>query len=243
MPVTVYLDETGDHSLEREDEDFPIFALVLLICDTARYCDQIVPAFYRLKMDYWGHEGIILHSRDIRKAKGDFAFLQVPNNRQPFYERINDLMGGLEYTLVAAVIRKQSHKSKYGTYAQNPYDLSVELAMERLVPLLESFGQTKVSLIAESRGRDADRALELKFQSVVTHGTGYNNMDRFRSIAFDLVFRPKAMNIISTQMADLAGYPIARHVLDSSKPNPAYQIVKGKLYAGTGGVRGLKVFP
>ncbi len=30
MPLLVYLDETGDHSLEIVDREFPIFALVML---------------------------------------------------------------------------------------------------------------------------------------------------------------------------------------------------------------------
>jgi hypothetical protein len=45
------------------------------------------------------------------------------------------------------------------------------------------------------------------------------------------------MNIVGTQMADLAAYPIARRVLDKTKPNPAYEIVRKKL------CRQLKVFP
>jgi hypothetical protein len=38
MALIVYLDETGDHSLELIDKDFPIFALVMLICDYERRC-------------------------------------------------------------------------------------------------------------------------------------------------------------------------------------------------------------
>lgn len=82
MPVVVYLDETGDHTLEVVDQDFPVFVLCLLICDTQQYTDQIVPAFFRLKFEYFGHEAVILHSRDIRKAQGAFGFLTDPAKRQ-----------------------------------------------------------------------------------------------------------------------------------------------------------------
>jgi hypothetical protein len=37
------------------------------------------------------------------------------------------------------------------------------------------------------------------------------------------------MNILGTQIADLVAYPIARHVLDPQKANPAFDIVKPKL--------------
>ena len=73
MPLIVYLDETGDHALEIVDKEFPVFALVLLACDTEEYLKKIVPAFYRFKMDYFGHEAVIFHSRDIRKAQKDFV--------------------------------------------------------------------------------------------------------------------------------------------------------------------------
>ncbi len=42
MPLIAYLDETGDHSLESIDKDFPIFVLVMLICDTTSYAQKIV---------------------------------------------------------------------------------------------------------------------------------------------------------------------------------------------------------
>jgi len=71
----------------------------------------------------------------------------------------------------------------------------------------------------------------------VTTGSQYVDGARFRKINFTLRFIPKAMNIIGTQMADLAAYPIARYVLDRSKPNPAFEIVRKKF------CRQLKIFP
>ncbi len=81
MPLIAYLDEAGDHALAAPDRDFPVFALSLLVVDTAAYARRIVPAVYALKLDLWGHEGVILHSRDIRKAQGPFAFLTEPGRR------------------------------------------------------------------------------------------------------------------------------------------------------------------
>ncbi len=73
-PLIVYLDEAGDHSLESIDTSFPVFVLVLFICDVETYSEKIVPAVYRLKFDFFGYEGVILHSRDIRKAQKEFGF-------------------------------------------------------------------------------------------------------------------------------------------------------------------------
>jgi hypothetical protein len=94
-----------------------------------------------------------------------------------------------------------------------------------------------VTIVAEKRGEREDRELHAAFQQIVTAGTAYVDQARFRRIRFTLKFLPKSMNIIGTQMADLAAYPIARHVLDGSKPNPAFDVIRPKL------CRALKVFP
>jgi len=243
MPYIVYLDEAGDHSLELIDKDFPVFALAMFICDTSYYNHTILPSVCQLKTDYFGHEAIILHSRDIRKAQRDFGFLTNPEKRQEFIARLNSLMNDFKYSLIVSVIKKQDHKDKYGIYADNPYDLAMMFCLERLLPFLEEAGQNQVYLIAESRGKKEDNDLRLSFFKIISQGTQYNSTERFKQIDFKLQFVPKAMNIVGTQLADLAAYPIARHVLHPDRANPAYDIVATKFYKGKGWVRGLKIFP
>lgn len=238
MPLVVYLDETGDHSLELIDKDFPVFGVVLLICDTEVYIQRIIPAVCRLKFDYFGHEGVVLHSREIRRAQGEFGFLTNPSRRQPFYERINRIMS-LDYRLIATFIRKQRHKDRYGDRATHPYELALTFALERLLWLLENEGQSDVQIVAESRGKREDDELRLSFLQVLNDGTDYVRPERFKKIRFRLEFRKKGSNLIGTQIADLAAYPIARYIIDRDKDNPAYEIVRKKFYKGSG----LKGFP
>jgi hypothetical protein len=61
-----------------------VFVLVFVLCDRNEYANGLVPAFAELKIRYFGHDGVVLHSRDIRKAIGDFSFLQVPEKRESF---------------------------------------------------------------------------------------------------------------------------------------------------------------
>ncbi len=243
MPLVVYLDETGDHSLELIDRDFPVFGVVMLVCEADVYVQQIMPAINQLKFDYFGHEGVVLHSREIRRAQGEFGFLTDPAKRPPFYERINRIMSDFDYQLIAAFIRKERHKGRYGTAANHPYDLSLMFALERLLPLLEGVGQTEVTIVAESRGRREDDELRLSFLQVVNNGTYYVSHERFRRVSFRLEFRKKGSNLVGTQLADLVAYPIARHVINKDKDNPAFEIVKEKFYRGPGLIRGLKIFP
>ena len=94
-----FFDECGDHSLDKIDRDFPLFVLSTVIVERAAYIDIVVPALTRLKLAFWPHEGVNLHSRDIRKAHGDFAFLQIAAQRQAFLGAMSGLLETLPFTL------------------------------------------------------------------------------------------------------------------------------------------------
>ncbi len=236
MALVVYFDEVGNPTLDATDKDFPVFAIALFVCDSSCYVNEIVPRVNALKFKWFAHEGVVLHSRDIRKCLGEFAFLMDANQRQAFLSELTDVMTACDYRLLAVAIRKDRLVSRY-KYPADPYDLALLFAMERLVSVLEGADQAEVMVIAEMRGGKEDRQLAVAFQRIIARGTGYISVDRFQKIKFTLRFLPKSMNIVGTQMADLAAYPIARHVLDSKKANAAYEVVSKKL------CRQLKIFP
>ncbi len=236
MALVVYFDEVGNPTLDASDRDFPVFALSLFICEEEQYINSIIPAVYRLKFRFFGHEGIVLHSRDIRKAQNEFGFLTDLQKKADFYNALNDVMENGDYKLLCVAIRKDRHVAKY-VYPADPYDLALTFALERLVSVLNEVRQESVTVIAEKRGKEEDRGLHLSFRRTVTAGTQYVSGSLFRRIRFRLRFLPKSMNIVGTQLADLVAYPFARFVLDPSKANPAYEIVKRKL------CRPLKIFP
>ena len=238
MPLVVYFDEVGNPTLDASDKDFPVFAIVMFICDLEHYISEVIPRVSRLKFKWFRHEGVVLHSRDIRKAQGDFGFLTDPVDKSAFIEDINTIMSGCDYQLLAVAIRKDKLVNQYVDPA-DPYDLAFLFAMERLVSVLERVHQTDVTIIAEKRGKKEDRKLHAEFQRIVTRGTDYIELQRFKGINWKLEFIPKSKNLLGTQMADLAAYPIARRVLDETKPNPSYEIeiVRLKLCLK------LKIFP
>lgn len=233
----VFLDEAGDHSV---DKDFPVFVLVILSCEQDDYAQVIVPAFTRFKIDQFGHEGAILHSRDIRKAIGNFSFLQVPERREAFHADLNHLMRDAPFRLIAIAIRKEAHKERYGSSSRNPYELALEFGMERLKAYVDELGQTRVTLIAEARGKNEDDALRLAFLQLLKHGSSYQKFD---GIEFDLNFVAKKANVLGHQLADLCAYPIARHVIDPNKSSRAFDIVRSKILDRPGWRHGFKVFP
>ena len=242
MPLMVYLDETGDHNMESISPDYPVFGLVLVVVDTDEYIQRLVPAFYRMKIDFFGHEGVVFHSYEIRKKRDEFTILKDPLISHDFMEKMNVLMA-MDYTLIAAFIDKIRHKAQYGPYAGHPYHLSLVFALERLTPLLEEKGQKHVQIIAESRGVNEDNDFRQVFYRFVSQGNNYMTAERAKGIEFRLSFCPKSANLVGMQIADLAAYPIGRHVIDSTKPNRSFDLIKPKFFRGTGQVYGLKVFP
>lgn len=236
MPLVVYFDEVGNPTLDDTDRDFPVFAIALFICEIDDYVNQITPFVNRLKFKWFNHEGVILHSRDIRKAQRDFSLLGNPSMRERFMNDLSALMDDCRYKLIAVAVRKDAHKKRY-RYPADPYELALLFAMERLLSVLEGAGQKEVTVLAEKRGEREDRQLHVAFQRIVTAGSEFVSGERFREVRFDLKFLPKALNVVGTQMADLAAYPIARHVLDPRKRNPPFDIVRTKF------CRQLKIFP
>src|SRR5262245_24956140 len=130
MPVMVYMDETGDHGLDAPDKDFPVFVLTLFICDVAEYQNVIMPRFCRFKMDFFKHEGVIFHSRAMRRSEREFTFLAHPEKRDAFYGRLYAEMDGCAYQLISVAIRKEAHKARYQKAAHNPYNMALEFAIE-----------------------------------------------------------------------------------------------------------------
>jgi hypothetical protein len=237
-----FLDECGDHSLTKIDQDFPLFVLSLILVKRRDYAEKIIHEINQLKLRYWDHEGVNLHSREIRKKTGPFQTLQNPILASKFMDEISFLMDQLPYELFIVGIRKDRLCQKY-VYAANPYELALMFVMERLVHGLETRRQSALPLIAEARGENEDNHLKAAFYSLVSKGTDYVDQNRFRKIEFPLLFHDKRKNIAGIQLADLCAYPSARHILKPQQPNRAYEIIRRHLYRGTHGVRGWKEFP
>ena len=205
------------------DKDFPVFVLVFVVCDQHEYTDVLIPGFTRFKVTHVGHDGVILHSRDIRKALGDFAFLQVPEKREMFHEELNRLMAEAQFQLIAIAIDKR----RYGGSERNPYELALEFGMWRLKQLMEERVQSDITLLAEARGKNEDDALRLAFLQLLKTSS-------FAPIEFDLKFVSKKANVLGHQIADLCAYPIARHVIDEKKSHRAFEIVRTKFIDRSG---------
>jgi hypothetical protein len=63
-----------------------------------------------------------------------------------------------------------------------------------------------------------------------------------KTFKLKIEFRNKKQNINGLQLSDLVAYPIARYAMDKERANPAYEIVKPKIYSQGTKMYGLKYF-
>ena len=164
----IFADESGDHGLATIDPQFPLFALVFCMIAKDDYVNKIVPAIQQLKLDFWGHDQVILHEHDIRKEKGPFGILRTNREmRECFFNRLNTIVEESPFEIVTAIIDKERHRSRYAD-PFNPYEISMLFCMERMLARLCDRGQTGkiVHILVESRGNKEDRELELEFRRI-----------------------------------------------------------------------------
>jgi Protein of unknown function (DUF3800) len=224
----VYVDESGDHSLVSINPQNPVFVLVFCIFEKTAYREAVVPVVQKLKFDFWGHDCVVLHSHEIRKAHGDFKILLNATTRAAFMTRVNDLMAPLPYIVIAAVIDKHRHVQRYMNPA-NPYEIALGFCMERLQRWLGENGQLDKTthVIVERRGRSEDAKLELEFRRIAD---GLNLVGRMPNL--DIRFMDKKHNSTGLQIADLTAHPIGRHVINPAQPNRAYELIEPKFRRG-----------
>lgn len=237
----MYLDESGDHNLKRINPIYPVFVLGGVITERAYVREVIEPRVREFKRRYFDTDDVILHTVDMGRGRGDYAFLADPTIRANFYTDLNQMLSELEFTVVACVIRKDKHVAQYGANAADPYMYSLEILIERFC---RELGNTSDSgfICAEKRNPGLDRELMEAWEELLASriGTGYvrsSEIDR-KIVGFEL--RDKRPNLAGMQLADLVITPIGRRAVKKpSTPNEVHwEVVKSKLRRVNGTFRG-----
>lgn len=222
----VYVDESGDHSLESIDADYPIFVLAFGIFHKRHYAEKIVPAIEKFKFNNFGHDLIVLHEHEIRKKKNAFTMLNNRELNRMFLEDLSQIIQRSNFILVSAVIDKyELKKSNILIEENNPYHLALGFCLEGLYDFLAEKNQLecKTHILVECRGKKEDKELELEFRRMVD-GNNRKNVP----MPFDIVFVNKQANSTGLQFADLVARPIGIHHLKPTQNNRAFDILKEK---------------
>lgn len=238
----VFVDESGDHNLSRIDPQFPVFVLLFAIFRKDDYVREVCPKLQQFKLEFWGHEEVVLHEHDIRKPHGSFLFLHWQPVRERFLTALARQIEELPVTTIAVIIDKPAFAKRYHDPV-SPYDYAMETGLERVFRHLESLGQASAStpIIVETRGRREDAELELAFRRVCD---GNNALQK--PFPFDLVMVSKLANSAGLQLTDLMARPIAINHFRPGKPNRAFDIIATKFRRSPSGTIegwGIKLIP
>jgi hypothetical protein len=227
--LMLFVDESGEHGMRNINPEFPILTIVgcAFTLDDYRAFESDVIAF---KQDVLGDSAASLHSRDIRKWEGPFAKIRS-EDRSAVQERISGFMGRGKFTIISVTIRKDLLGVSYHD-PKPPYELAVEYLLERYYALLRHSGMNG-TICPESRGKREDAAVADEYSRFRESGFHKTTPAEVQArLPGPIVFGRKTDGCCGLEAADLAAYPIARYVLDPAKANPAFDVLRPKLYAG-----------
>lgn len=229
----LFLDESGDHNLSVIDPQYPLFVLGGVIMDKEYAYGPLNDALNKFKYEMFGRTDIVLHTADITRNRNGFEAMKSGVFRNRFYERLNELMLDLTYSVVACVIRKDDYLSRYGLAALDPYLISLDILVEIFCFDVGNISKGGV-IVAERRDPTLDRGLELSWSNLKIQGTRRIRGGVVEERILALKLRNKKDNIAGLQLADLVVSPVGRYVL--GKPaKEDWEIVSSKLRRGPGG--------
>jgi Protein of unknown function (DUF3800) len=239
----LFLDESGDHGLDRVDPGFPIFTLCGILFNEQSFT-ELDKRFRQIKTAFWKNENVIFHSRNIRKCDREFAILLDYEIKSSFYKMLNQSIIDADFKIISVSVNKNEYKKRFGS-ASNLYSICLTLIAERCIFCLESFNNDHASVVfvAEKRGNKEDKELLRYFNIVLDQGTYYVKPKKFLAYNTKLTFRAKSTNNNGMQLSDLIAYPIARYFMNPEVPNPAFEIFSDKFYSFNGRKAGLKILP
>jgi hypothetical protein len=132
----VYVDESGDHSLQSIDKNYPIFVLAFCVFHKRHYSEAIVPALEKFKFNYFGHDQVVLHENEIRKEKGAFNIFKSKEQKYQFLDELTSIIEYSNFILISCTIDK-GKLTKPSDLEANPYHTALGFCMETLYEFLK----------------------------------------------------------------------------------------------------------
>ncbi|PJK07172.1 3-deoxy-D-manno-octulosonic acid transferase [Lysobacteraceae bacterium NML71-0210] len=237
----VFVDESGDHSLAKIDESYPVFVLACCLIEKKAYIEQVVPQLQAFKFKHFGHDAVVLHEKEIRRDLGEFSFLKEKSRKEAFINELTGVLASAPFRIFSAVIDKRKLAQRQRD--ENPYEISLQFCLERMHYALNKEGQVNLAthVLCEGRGKREDEQLKLAFRRICA-GDNFNR----EHFSFEPVIADKKINSTGLQLADLVARPIGLHVLRPEQANRTWDVLKEKFHCdGRGRIQGygLKTFP
>lgn len=242
---TLYLDESGDELLHREEEyvasdsiESHCTLMGTILPNNKK--DLLARRFRELKERIWGDREVILHSVKIRARKGAFVvFLYKPELYESFKEEMNAILSEVEPTIICVSLDKRRWVKVYPRkleFGDDPYAQAFVYLVERYATLLnQQEGEVTGRIVVEQRTPEKDLALQRTYNATRLGGTQYKSKSHFRKLAPNLEFKTKAMNIAGLQLSDYCCYPFYINHRYPERDNGLYEHLKQFIFTGSNG--------
>lgn len=218
MKYRIYIDETGNPDLKSSDNPNHRFLCLTGVILELGYAGNVVnPEIESLKQKYFDShpdDPVILHRKEILKAKTPFQVLRNEEIRKEFDSDLLSALVRWEYSVISVCIDKKRHKETYSTWRYEPYHYCLAVMLERYVFFLNR-KSSRGDVIAESRGGKEDKRLKNVFRRLWNNGTDFVKPEQFQNAltSKELKIKLKTNNITGLQIADLLALPSRNEIL------------------------------
>lgn len=235
---TLYLDESGDPNPRSASEEYPVFVLGGVICES-EYVDTVVrAALNRIKQELFGRTDFPLHTAEFKRYRGPFRALRGNDPMRALLRiRLLELLEGLDYTIVACAIPTGPNEIAARSASVDLYLAGLQALVETFCDIVGSANAPERSrgrIIAEARRPREDRAVLREWRRIVDEGTRSYSSEIVHSRIESLSIQAKSDLNPGLELADLVVSPIGRHVI--KKPDSLeWDVVRSKLHRGPNG--------
>jgi len=219
MKYRIYIDEVGNPDLGSSDNlNHRFLSLTGVVVELEYVRTTLYPQIEELKKTFFqAHpdEPLILHRKEILKAKPPFEALSNPETRRRFDEQMLQLLSTWQYTVISVCLDKKRHKDTYATWRYDPYHYCLAVLLERYVLFLKHRG-CKGDVFAESRGGKEDMRLKKSFKRLWEEGSQYIEPTSFQEVltSRQLKVKLKKNNVAGLQLADILAHPSRNEILE-----------------------------
>ena len=213
----IYIDEVGNSDLNSSNlKDHRFLCLTGVIFKLSDVSGVVQPELDQLKHSFFKadpDDPVILHRKEILYRKGSFSALKDKDTEERFNANLLNLLEKWNYAVIAVLIDKEEHNSRYSTWKYDPYHYCQEILLERFRLFLD-IQKAIGDVMFESRGGKEDMRLKTSFRKLMDNGT--HNLTSAQLLekitSKELKIKSKASNIAGLQVADLLAHPARRWI-------------------------------
>ncbi len=210
--LRMYIDETGSHSACSSEHSLERYLGVtgaIIRLDHAR--DRIAPEIEAIKRNFCRvhhpDRRVPLHRKEIISGLYPWDCDGDQDKRQQLTNALVALIRETEMVVVSVTIDKYRMGVQY-TSPEHSYQYALECLMERYVKHLQSCG-LRGDMMAESRGKSADRALAQAYRRLFERGCAFVTAREITASlsSNEIKIQSKKMCVPGLELADLLAKP------------------------------------